>query len=960
MRRAIVDLGRRLTGLTAPVVLAAGLTSGLTSVLASAPAMAATVAAAGPTLTYTAGLGEINQLTVSAAGADYVLTDAGVGAIADGDGPGGCSVAANTATCPAAAAALLAVDLADWDDSATLTVPVDASIEGGQGNDVLTGGDGDDVLDGGPGPTSIFDPPDDDVLNGAGGTDTADYSDRNTRVSVSADDANGDGVFLIGGGTFLVENDNVGKDVENLNGGAGADTLIGNEAPNLLRGGGGDDQLQGEDGPDWLDGGEGSDTVDYSNRRETVIVDLSSSGEAGEQGEGDTLAAVENARGGTGEDELAGDEGDNALSGGGASDLLEGGEGADALDGGAGDDVLDGGPGGALDRQDVLTGASGRDTADYSARAAALAIDLDVDADDGEPAGPATQPENDLVVPDVEDLRGGGGDDVLGGDEHVNELRGGGGDDTLDGGLGADTIAGGDGADIADYSTRGEPVMVELPGSDPNDGQAGEHDRVEADVEGAIGGSGDDTLVGDAGPNVLDGRGGKDLLDGGIGADALIGGADTDTADYSERTGRVFADLGDPATDGETGEGDSLAAIEDVSGGRGDDLLAGDGGPNSLHGGDGDDLLDGRGGADQLDGDDGLDSADYSARGGPVNVDLSNPPGADGEPGENDSLVEVEGAIGGAGDDVLNGGGGSSSLEGGPGADTLEGGGGADVIGGGEGADTLGGGSSADVLRGDGGDDTLSGGGGGDTLSGGGGTDLADYSERSEAVTVTLDGTRGDGAPGELDNAMADIENVSGGQGDDVLAGNASFNAFSGGAGNDDVASRDSGPDQVACGAGSDSVAADAADTIGPDCERVELPAPGVESLSVSIRGSARLAMSRGGVVRIAVSCPPGANGSCGGELALDTVADGQSAVDRPKVPKMALGRRWFFSIPAGKTRKVGMRLSRRGRRLVLRRKRVPSRVNLNARDSDGRRVTAARELTISAPKAKRSERRRR
>jgi len=52
------------------------------------------------------------------------------------------------------------------------------------------------------------------------------------------------------------------------------------------------------------------------------------------------------------------------------------------------------------------------------------------------------------------------------------------------------------------------------------------------------------------------------------------------------------------------GEGDRLTAIENVTGGRGDDVLAGDAGPNELIGGDGRDQLIGRAGNDQFDSDD--------------------------------------------------------------------------------------------------------------------------------------------------------------------------------------------------------------------------------------------------------------------------------------------------------------------------------------------------------------------
>jgi hypothetical protein len=64
----------------------------------------------------------------------------------------------------------------------------------------------------------------------------------------------------------------------------------------------------------------------------------------------------------------------------------------------------------------------------------------------------------------------------------------------------------------------------------------------------------------------------------------------------------VHVDLGARTGAGESGEGDLLSGVEDVAGGRGDDLLVGDGGDNGLFGGRGDDRLLGRPGADWLDG----------------------------------------------------------------------------------------------------------------------------------------------------------------------------------------------------------------------------------------------------------------------------------------------------------------------------------------------------------------------
>jgi Ca2+-binding RTX toxin-like protein len=176
------------------------------------------------------------------------------------------------------------------------------------------------------------------------------------------------------------------------------------------------------------------------------------------------------------------------------------------------------------------------------------------------------------------------------------------------------------------------------------------------------------------------------------------------------------------------------------------------------------------------------------------------------EVGDLDDFVLVSGSadilvLGAAGDDVLD--------IGDPGAGVLIGGEGDDTLDGAAFIDYLRGGLGDDVLRGRGDDDRFRGGLGDDVLRGGPGTDRANYSERSAAVRVDLDGVADDGAPGEADTLISILE-VVGGAGDDVLTGNAGFNALIGcggadtlnGLGRFDVLSGDLGPPRtfMSCG----------------------------------------------------------------------------------------------------------------------------------------------------------------
>lgn len=134
-----------------------------------------------------------------------------------------------------------------------------------------------------------------------------------------------------------------------------------------------------------------------------------------------------------------------------------------------------------------------------------------------------------------------------------------------------------------------------------------------------------------------------------------------------------------------------------------------------------------------------------------------------------------------------------------------------------EGDDTITGSSHNDLIDGGAGNDTMIGGLGDDQIIGGAGVDTVSYADRSAQVKVSLDATRlwvsgQNGASGELDTLAADIENLTGGSGNDFLRGNANANIIHGGLGNDtiegaagnDALYGDGGNDAIYGGAGND------------------------------------------------------------------------------------------------------------------------------------------------------------
>ena len=354
----------------------------------------------------------------------------------------------------------------------------------------------------------------------------------------------------------------------NVTGGAGNDTLVGGAGHDRLDGGAGDDTLDGRGGADAMIGRDGTDTVDYAARRGDLVVTLESGAatpDDGEAGERDAVdATVEIVIGGAGNDRLASDHataprvfyggaGNDTLVGAEGDDRLNGGGGRDSLLGGGGDDLLVGGAG-----RDVLHGEAGNDTVSYYYATEPVRAAIDGLSNDG------ARGERDNVHGDVENLVGGSADDHLVGSDGAfnqtsNILDGGAGndlleglngddlligslgDDTLNGGHGADSLRGGLGTDrliggygyedVADYADRATGVEVSLDGI-ADDGAGDENDQIDDDVEGVLGGRGDDVIVGSifanalhggAGNDTIRGAGGEDLLVGGAGIDALIG-----------------------------------------------------------------------------------------------------------------------------------------------------------------------------------------------------------------------------------------------------------------------------------------------------------------------------------------------------------------------------------------------------------------------------------------------------
>jgi Ca2+-binding RTX toxin-like protein len=458
-------------------------------------------------------------------------------------------------------------------------------VDGGVGNDVVRGGGGSDTLRGGPGddqlveisfstvmqgqPEEELDGP--DVLDGGAGTDTIDGNLGDDVVACSAESLQ-DSISDSGGGTEVFDCSALGFGIS-YGAGSGIDRVIGTSF---------DDALSGAP---QLDGGAGNDTLTAP-------------------GSGGTLT---------------GGAGNDTLRGGAAADVLDGGDGADTLDGGDGDDVLAGGPGG-----DVLRGGGGSETISYADRGGPVTVTRGGGADDGQVG------EGDDVGADIETIvgspfadslstgstgatvSGGGGNDVLigspvvdafdggpgndrlvsgggndvlaGGDGDdtlvagpgVDQVAGDAGNDVLDGGAGADAFAGGAGIDVVSYASRTKPVVVGIGIGRSNDGERNEQDDVGLDVEGVVGGRGNDRIVGSRLANVLRGGAGKDVLDGGAGNDRLFGGPGDDQLAGRAGNDQLRGEAGNDQLDARDASPRDRRFRELVDGGAGRDAVFAD------------------------------------------------------------------------------------------------------------------------------------------------------------------------------------------------------------------------------------------------------------------------------------------------------------------------------------------------------------------------------------------------
>lgn len=294
---------------------------------------------------------------------------------------------------------------------------------------------------------------------------------------------------------------------------------------------------------------------------------------------------------------------------------------------------------------------------------------------------------------------------------------------------------------------------------------------------------GDDAVHGSSFGDTLMGYAGSDMVYGHAGNDLLYASEASARGDFDRDT--LSGGLGDDTLIGcSWRDADSLGG-DYLSGGVGNDQIFGGFGSDKLSGGAGNDLLNGGAGQDFVE---YLGSTKVK-----VNLSLVGAQ-AIGIGYGADTLVSIENAIGGSGNDSLAGSATDNQLYGSAGDDTLTGL---------DGSDYLEGALGNDKLYGGNGDDTLDLYGGNDLFSGGTGTDSVQFDEFVKAgltVNLSLTGAQNTGAGSDT---FVSIENVFGGGGNDSITGSSSGNYISGWRGAD-LLSGGGGADNLNGGDGSD------------------------------------------------------------------------------------------------------------------------------------------------------------
>ncbi|MET3430609.1 hypothetical protein ABIC71_000072 [Herbaspirillum seropedicae] len=629
------------------------------------------------------------------------------------------------------------------------------------------------------------------------------------------------------GGIGSLANGDTYANIQDATGGSGNDTFYGNTAANRFDGGGGS-----------------HNRVNYSGSTVAETVDLFNnvgSGGAGSLANGDTYANIQDVTGGTADDVFIASAAANAFDGGGGSlhnrvsyanssadetvNLVTG-QGSGGTGSLANGDTY-------INIQDV-TGGSGNDTfygntaannfdggggthnrVNYSSSTVAETIDLL----NGQGSGGAGSLANGDRYTNIQDATGGSADDVFIASAAANRFDGGGGslhnrvsyasstaDETIDlyngtGSGGLNSLANGDTyANIQDVTGgAGNDTFVATVAANTFDGGGGTHNRVSyanstvaetVDLIAGLGSGGAGSFAaGDVYTNIQDVTGGSanDTFIASAAANRFDGGGGShNRVSYASSTVSETVDLFSGNGSGGAGSlanGDTYTNIQDVTGGTADDVFIASAAANAFDGGGGT-----------------HNRVSYANSNAAETINLVSGQGS-GTLAAGDTYLNIQDVTGGGGNDTFYGNTAANTFDGGGGthnrvsyatstvAETVDlflgqGSGGAGSLANG---DTY---TNIQDATGGSANDTFVASAAANAFDGGGGShNRVSYANSTVDETINLVSNTGSGGAGSLANGdtYANIQDVTGGSGNDTIVASAAANFLDGGTGSNTV-----------------------------------------------------------------------------------------------------------------------------------------------------------------------------
>ena len=350
----------------------------------------------------------------------------------------------------------------------------------------------------------------------------------------------------------------------------------------------------------------------------------------------------------------------------------------------------------------------------------------------------------------------GNGNNTLVADNLADSLYGGSGNDTLFAGSGIDLLDGGAGNNALYMSNVGAAATIALNGTSAGTAIWGTTSDTLYNMEIAVAGTGNDTIIADNLADSIYGGSGNDTIFAGSGVDLLDGQSGTNALYLTNLSSGVLVQLNGTSQGTAiygTSTTDKLYNFEVVVGGAGGNTLIADNLTDSLYGGSGDDSIFAGSGLDLLDGQAGNNTLYLTNLSTGVKVALNGTSAGTAIVGTvTDTLYNMEVVVAGNGNNTLI-------------------------------AD-----NNADTFFGGAGTDSLFAGSGQDYLDGGAGTNALFLTNLSQGVTVTLNGTsQGSAVWGSVTDTLANIEIVVGGVGNNTLIADNLTDSLYGGSGNDSI-----------------------------------------------------------------------------------------------------------------------------------------------------------------------------